>query len=254
MSRTFMPGWLRAAAALLLVALLGLGGCATVPDSAAHVRDPWEDMNRRVFAFNEVIDQVAVKPAALIYQGLVPSLVRKGVSNVFANVGDGWTAANLLLQAKPRQALEMGFRTLVNTTIGLGGLMEVAEEMGLERFTYEDFGQTLGYWGIKSGPYVMLPLLGPSNLRDTVALAADFKDSAASVLWREPRDRNAASVLQLLDTRVRLLNAGRVLDQIALDKYVLLRDAYLARRRSLIYDGDPPEDETAPAAFKNLIK
>ncbi len=254
MNPAWMQGWPRAATASLLVALLGLGGCATMPDSAAQTRDPWESMNRRVFAFNEVVDQVAVKPAALLYQGLVPNLVRTGVRNVFANVGDGWTAANLLLQAKPRQAMEMGFRTLVNTTIGLGGMMEVAEEMGLERFTSEDFGQTLGYWGIKSGPYVVLPLLGPSNLRDSVALAADFKDSGASALWHEPRDRTAATVLQLLDTRVKLLNAGRVLDEIALDKYVLLRDAYLARRRSLIYDGDPPEDEAAPAPFKNLIK
>jgi len=254
MSRSLFRAWARAATALLAAALLGLGGCATVSDSGAHIRDPWEGMNRRVFAFNEVVDEVAVKPAALLYQGLVPNLVRTGVNNVFSNVADGWTAANLLLQAKPRQAIEMGFRTLVNTTIGLVGLMDVAEEMNLERFTTEDFGQTLGYWGIKSGPYVVLPLLGPSNLRDSVALAADFKDSGASVLWHEPRDRNAATVLQLLDTRVKLLNAGRVLDEIALDKYVLLRDAYLARRRSLIYDGDPPEDDTAPAPFKNLVK
>ena len=149
---------------------------------------------------------------------------------------------------------EIGMRAVVNTSFGLLGLLDVAEEAGLERFTTEDFGQTLGYWGIKTGPYIVLPLLGPSNLRETAALAADIKDSAASVLWHEPRDRNAATVLQLLDTRVRLLNAGRVLDEIALDKYVLLRDAYLARRRSLVYDGDPPEDDTAPPPFRGQAR
>jgi phospholipid-binding lipoprotein MlaA len=254
MSGVVLQSWARVCSALLLAALLGLTGCAAVQDSGAHERDPWERMNRKVFAFNEAVDQVAVKPVAIIYQGVVPSLVRTGVSNVFGNVSDVWTAGNLLLQAKPRQAIEMGMRAVVNTSFGLLGLLDVAEEVGLERFTSEDFGQTLGYWGIKSGPYVVLPLLGPSNLRDTAALAADFKDSGASVLWHEPRDRNAATVLQLIDTRVKLLTAGRVLDEIALDKYILLRDAYLARRRSLIYDGDPPEDDAAPAPFKSLVK
>lgn len=254
MNLTCGPAWGRAFAALLLATLLGLTGCAAVPGSGATERDPWERMNRKVFAFNEAVDEVAIKPAAMVYQGVVPGVVRTGVSNVFGNVNDVWTAGNLLLQAKPRQALQMGMRAVVNTSFGLLGLLDVAEEAGLERFTTEDFGQTLGYWGIKTGPYIVLPLLGPSNLRETAALAADIKDSAASVLWHEPRDRNAATVLQLLDTRVRLLNAGRVLDEIALDKYVLLRDAYLARRRSLVYDGDPPEDDTAPPPFRGQAR
>ena len=180
--------------------------------------------------------------------------MRTGVANFFNNVADFWTSANLMLQAKPRQSLEMGMRAVVNTTLGLGGIMDFADEVGLERFTVEDFGQTLGYWGLRSGPYLMLPLLGPSTLRDVAGLALDFKDSGASFVWHGARERNIATAVQLVNTRVQLLGAGQFLDEIALDKYVLLRDAYLSRRKSLIYDGDPPDDESAPAAFKSLIK
>ena len=238
----------------LLLPMLLLGGCASLPNEGRTRNDPWETFNRQVFEFNEVVDKVAIKPAAQAYQAVMPSLVRRGVHNFFSNISDGWTSANLLLQLKPRPALEMGMRTVVNTFFGIGGTMDVADEMGLERSTVEDFGQTLGYWGLRSGPYLVLPFIGPSTLRDTAGLALDFKDSGASAVWHEVRDRNAATLLQLLDARVQLLNASRVLDEIALDKYLLLRDAYLARRRSLIYDGDPPEDEAGPAAFKSLIK
>ena len=240
--------------AAMLLPLLLLGGCASLPNEGQNPNDPWETFNRQVFQFNDGVDKVAVKPAAQVYQALVPRLVRIGVHNFFGNIYDVWTSANLLLQAKPRPALEMGMRVVVNTFFGIGGTMDVADEMGLERTGFEDFGQTLGYWGLRSGPYLVLPLLGPSTVRDTAGLALDFKDSGISRIWHEVRDRNAATLLQLLDTRVQLLNAGRVLDDIALDKYLLLRDAYLARRRSLIYDGDPPEDEAGPAAFKSLIK
>lgn len=248
-------GWLRGLAACGLALLLSLTtGCANLPGEGASRGDPWERMNRQVFAFNEAVDAAAVKPVAQVYQALVPSLVRKGVSNVFGNLGDIWTTANLFLQAKPQQALNMGMRTLVNSSFGLLGLLDVADEMGLERFTKEDFGQTLGFWGLKSGPYLVLPVLGPSTLRDATGLVLDYKDSISTRIWRETRDRNSAAVLELLDARVRLLNAGRVLDDIALDKYVLLRDAYLARRKSQIYDGEPPEDDQAPAPYKSLLK
>jgi phospholipid-binding lipoprotein MlaA len=243
-------GGRRVLAALLALLALGLSGCASMPEGAIARGDPWERMNRQVFAFNEAVDEAAIKPAAQLYQNVVPGFARNGVSNFFGNIGDAWTAANLLFQAKPRQALDMGFRTLVNSVFGLAGLLDVADEMGLERFTREDFGQTLGYWGLKSGPYLVLPLLGPSTLRDTTALVLDFHDSGAGLLWTEPRDSNGATLLQMLNTRSRLLSAGRVLDEIALDKYLLLRDAYLARRRSQIYDGDPPEEETAPPPYK----
>ena len=239
---------------LLATALALLGGCASVPGEGLSRADPWESFNRRMFAFNEVVDGVAIKPAAQIYQAVVPSLARAGVSNFFGNLGDLWTSANLMLQAKPRAALEMGLRAGINTVFGLGGLLEVADDLGLERSTTEDFGQTLGYWGLRSGPYLVLPLLGPSDLRDAVGLALELKDSPSSRVWHETRDKNASSVLQVLNTRVKLLIAGRVLDDIALDKYILLRDAFLARRKSLIYDGEPPEDDAAPAPYKSLLK
>ena len=244
--------WLRLGWALVLLWMLG--GCASLPGEGRSRSDPWETFNRQIFAFNEVVDTAAIKPAAQAYQALVPQLVRTGVNNFFGNLGDVWTSANLLLQAKPRPALEMGMRSLINTFFGLGGVLEVAEDLGLERSTSEDFGQTLGYWGLGSGPYLMLPVLGPSTLRDATGLALDLKDSPNGRVWREARDRNIATTLQMLNTRVKLLNAGRVLDEIALDKYILLRDAFLARRKSQIYDGDPPEDDAAPAPFKSLIK
>jgi len=145
-------------------------------------------------------------------------------------------------------------RTAVNTVLGVGGLFDVAEEAGLERFTSEDLGQTLGFWGLQSGPYLVVPLLGPSTLRDTAARLLDVNDSAVSRVWQEPRDHNPAAVVQVLNIRAGLLNASRVFDDIALDKYVLLRDAYLSRRRSLIYDGDPPEaGAPGPAPFRKQL-
>ena len=245
------PWW----AGLSLVLLLGLlGGCAAVPGEGANRADPWESFNRHIFAFNEGVDRAAIKPAALVYQAVVPSLARTGVNNFFGNLGDLWTSANLLLQAKPRAALEMGMRAGINTLFGLGGVLEVAEDLGLERTASEDFGQTLGYWGLGSGPYLVLPLLGPSTLRDATGLALELKDSPSARLWQEPRDRNASTVLQVLNTRVKLLTAAQLLDDIALDKYILLRDAFLARRKSQIYDGEPPEDDAAPAPYKSLLK
>ncbi len=244
----------RGAAWLALAAAALQAGCASLPPGDTARGDPWERVNRQTFAFNEAVDAAAVKPAAQIYQAVVPGLVRQGVSNVFGNIGDAWTTINLFLQAKPVSGLNMGMRTAVNSVFGLGGLLDVAEEAGLERFTSEDLGQTFGFWGIQSGPYLVLPLLGPSTLRDTAARLLEVNDSPVSRVWHEPRDRDAALFLQLLDTRARLLNAGRVFDEIALDKYVLLRDAYLSRRRSLIYDGDPPEDSAnAPAPFKKKL-
>ena len=248
-------GLLRRLAALCLLAFsMLLGACASLPGQGLNRIDPWETYNRRVFEVNEVVDRVAIKPIAKTYQAVLPSLVRTGVANFFNNIADFWTSANLLLQIKPQQSLEMGMRAVVNTTFGLGGLMDFAEQVGLERFTVEDFGQTLGYWGLRSGPYLVLPLLGPSTLRDAAGLTLDFKDSGASLVWQGARERNVATAVQLINARVQLLGAGVLLDEMALDKYILLRDAYLARRRSLIYDGEPPDDESAPAPFNGLMK
>jgi phospholipid-binding lipoprotein MlaA len=211
---------------LAALVLLLAGGCATPPEGAPNRQDPWERFNRGVFGFNETVDRVALKPAAQAYQAVVPQPVRSGVDNMLGNVGDLWSTVNLALQAKPKAALDMGLRVAVNTTFGIVGLFDVAEEAGLERSSVEDFGQTLGRWGVRSGPYLVLPVLGPSTLRDTASLSLDLRGSGPSLVLAEPRDRNPATVLRLLNTR--------------------LRDAYLARRRNLIFDGDPPEDDLPP--------
>jgi phospholipid-binding lipoprotein MlaA len=210
-------------------------------------------MNRQIFAFNEVLDQELTRPVAEAYQAIVPQIVRRGVTNFYGNLGDAWSTTNLLLQAKPRQALEMGMRTLVNTSFGLGGVLDFAEDMGLERFTVEDVGQTLGYWGIATGPYVVLPFLGPSTVRDGVGLVVDYQQSAINYVFDGVAPRNAAGLLNLLNSRANLLSAGRVFDEIALDRYTLMRDGYLARRRSQLYDGEPPDDEPASAPYKSQL-
>jgi phospholipid-binding lipoprotein MlaA len=226
-----------------------LSGCATTlpADTGSARHDPWERFNRQVFAFNESVDQTVAQPVASTYKSIVPLAVRVAVGNVFGNLGDAWSTVNLFLQAKPEQGLNMGLRTAVNTVFGLGGLLEVADELGLERTSTEDLGQTLGRWGVGPGPYIVLPLLGPSTFRDTAVLLADVRDSGATYLLSNERDRIAATMLQLVNTRAKLLDASKLLDDIALDKYVLLRDGFLARRRSLVYDGDPPEEAEAPA-------
>lgn len=218
-----------------MVLLAALGGCATLSE-----RDPFEGFNRAVFTFNDKLDEVAIKPAATAYQAILPQYIRTGIDNVFGNIGDLWSAVNHLLQAKPRDAVEMGFRFVFNSTFGLAGWLDIATEAGLERRS-EDFGQTLGRWGLKPGPYLVLPLLGPSNLRDGAALPLDLR-ALPPAYFDEGRDRNPVSVLYLISTRARLLSATRAIDQIALDKYTLVRDGYLARRRDQVYDGEPPEE------------
>lgn len=244
--------WRRSATAMALSALLLVSGCATLtPSGPPTPSDPWEGFNRQMFAFNEVLDRAALKPAAQAYQAVVPEWLRTGVSNVFGNLSDVWSSVNLLLQAKPRAALETGMRVGTNTLFGVGGFFDAADELGLQRQGYEDFGQTLGIWGVASGPYLVLPFFGPSSVRDGSArLLLDERLSGPSLVLHRASERNVATVLRVLDTRVHLLNAGQLLDGIALDKYTLLRDAYLARRRSLISNDDAPFDSStaAPAA------
>jgi phospholipid-binding lipoprotein MlaA len=228
-----------APAALLLFVL---GGCATT--QGGDPRDPFEGFNRSVFAFNESVDKAVLKPVATGYEKVVPQFVRERVDSFFGNLGDAWSAVNLLLQAKPVPALETGMRFAFNSTLGLGGLFDIASDAGMERRT-EDFGQTLGRWGVGSGPYLVLPILGPSTVRDTGALAADFQ--AAPAAWfQERRDQVGVSVLQVVSTRARLLSATRQIDDIALDKYLLIRDGFLVRRRNQVYDGNPPEEPEPP--------
>jgi phospholipid-binding lipoprotein MlaA len=246
-------------AALAVVAAVQLSGCSTITSFNAsrlaassgpttEQTDPWERMNRAVFGFNEVVDKAVIRPVATMYRDLVPRWVRTSIDNVFGNLSDVWSTANLVLQLKPKAALEMGMRVATNTVFGFGGILEVADEVGLEKHS-EDFGQTLAVWGVSSGPYLVLPLLGPSTLRDGTARILDARYAPDRLAFREVRDRNSAFALEALQVRVNLLNASRVLDDVALDKYVFLRDAYMARRRNQVYDGELPEDNAPePAA------
>ena len=207
--------------------------------------DPWQPLNRRVFAFNEALDKAIIKPVAGAYRKAVPEFVRQGVENVFGNVTDAWSVLNHLLQGKPQPAAEMTVRVLINTGFGFAGLLDIASEAGLHRQP-EDFGQTLGRWGMGPGPYVVLPFFGPRTLRDAAALPLDWQASLQS-LPHEPKVRWSLSGLDTIQSRAGLLDATQLVDQVALDKYSFVRDSHLSRRRSLVYDGDPPADDTDDA-------
>lgn len=228
-------------------AVLGwaLSGCATT--GGANPEDPLQPINRAIFAFNDTFDEFLLKPVAEGYRAALPELVRTGVTNFFSNIEDVWIGANNLLQGKPEQALQDLLRVVINTIFGIGGLMDVAYDEGLDKHN-EDFGQTLGRWGIGSGPYLVLPFLGPSTLRDGVALVG--VDNAVDPVWTIDRvsTRNSLYAVRAVNTRAGLLDAARVIEQAALDKYRFVRDAYLQRRRNLIYDGDPPSEPGRAAA------
>ena len=234
----------RAVISALVLALVC--GCATGP--VANPRDPWEPFNRGVFSFNDAVDQAVFKPAATAYRYITPALVRAGVTNFFGNLDDAWSFVNSVLQFKPQAAVDNLTRFGVNTFIGIGGVFDVASEMRIERHR-EDFGQTLGWWGVAAGPYLVLPLLGPSTLRDTVALPVDFKGDIAANVDYIPT-RNSLKVLDQLDTRASLLSVTDALDDAALDKYSFTRDAFLQRRRNAVFDGNPPDEDAdgKPAA------
>ncbi len=222
---------------LLLVSLM-LGGCASTHHNP---KDPFEPFNRGVYQFNETVDKAIVKPAAKGYNAVMPVPGKVMVSNFFSNLDDVIVIINDLLQLKIVNAISDGGRIVVNTTVGLYGLVDVASHVGLEKHN-EDFGQTLGYWGVGSGPYLVIPLFGPSSIRDGVGL---FADSRASVLRRVKHvdTRNQSYATNLLSKRADLLGKEKVLDEAMIDRYSFTRDAYLQRRRSLIYDGNPPREK-----------
>ena len=228
---------LRALLLCATVSVLVLGGCA----STGNPRDPLEPINRGIYKFNDVADHLVIKPAAEIYRGVVPEIVRTGVSNFFSNINDVIVALNNLLQGKFVQAISDVGRIAVNTTAGLLGVIDVATEIGLEKHN-EDFGQTMGYWGLGSGPYIVLPFLGPSSLRDSVGLLADWKTDLKSYV-DPPRDRNLIWGLYFVSRRSELLDTSKILEVAALDPYEFLRDAYLQRRRNLVFDGSPPDED-----------
>ena len=222
---------------MLLALAAALGGCASVPNP--NPDDPFEGYNRGMQRFNDAVDDAVLAPVARTWRDQVPSFVRTGVGNFFGNLDDAWSAVNHLLQAKPEPALTMTMRVAVNSVFGFGGLLDIGTEAGLERQS-EDFGQTLGRWGLPAGPYLVLPLLGPSSVRDTAGRPLDMAATSTARIGLEEAQITIASLLNVVDTRARLLGASRLLEQAALDRYVFLRDAYLARRRNLVYDGDPP--------------
>lgn len=229
-----LPHWV----ALLLCAVLV--GCATGPN--ANPKDPLEPFNRSMFEFNDALDHAVLKPVATAYKEVTPELVRRGVGNFFDNIEDLWSFVNNVLQLKGEGAANSIMRVGVNTFIGLGGILDVASEMQIERHT-EDFGQTLGRWGVGAGPYVVLPFFGPSTLRDTVALPVDKTVGDPVTKIEDIPVRNTLWALRLVDHRARLLRAGDVLEEVALDKYTFMRDAHLQRRRNAVFDGNPPEEE-----------
>ena len=226
---------LRLALAAGVLALLG--ACASGP--TAHPSDPFEPFNRSVDRFNTAMDEAALKPLATAYKEHTPDPIRTGVRNFFSNLADVWSVANNLLQFKPKQALETTGRVAVNTVFGLLGVIDVASDMNLER-NKEDLGQTLGYWGVPSGPYVVLPLLGPSTLRDTASLSVDTQGNLARQVDHVPT-RNSLLATSVVDKRARYLSAGDRLDELALDKYIFVRDVFLQKRLSEVWDGDPPQ-------------
>lgn len=219
----------------LVLGMALLTGCATVanPDP----RDPFESYNRSMTSFNEHVDAMVLKPVAIAYQDVAPAPVRTGVSNFFANLGDVWSFVNNVLQLRGEAAASSFMRVNVNTFMGLGGVLDIASELGIDRYK-QDFGLTLGRWGVATGPYVVLPILGPSTVRDTFALPVDWAGDV--VTYVDPvSTRKGLNVLHVVEVRSNLLRASNVLDNAALDKYSFMRDVYL-RVRSQAGDASKP--------------
>ena len=229
--------------ALAVAACAVLSGCA----APSNPQDPFEKFNRASFAFNDTVDRVALKPAATVYKNVTPGFVQTGVGNFFGNLSDAWSAVNNILQGKGEAGMTDFTRFALNSTFGIVGLLDIASEAGLQKHD-EDFGQTLGYWGVPSGPYLMLPIFGPSTVRDTTALPAD--------MWGDPWNhkdpanwRNIGTGVRVVDTRASILDASNLMEEAALDRYEFIRDGFLQRRQSQVRDGesdraqDDAEDE-----------
>lgn len=235
-------GLARRSAAGLLVLTLTLGGCAASGniEPSAPDTDPWEGLNRPLYTFNDTVDRYTLKPIAKGYRAVLPQFMRTGVSNFSNNLRTPVSSVNNLLQGKPTRAASDFARFLLNSTIGIGGLFDVAIHAGLERYD-EDFGQTLAVWGVPDGPFVIVPFLGPATLRDAVAIPANlYLDALRQVDNSSIRDKLWA--LRLIDLRYRLLSADRFLEE-SEDPYITLRESYLQNRRYEIYDGNPPLDD-----------
>jgi len=222
-----------------LAILMFLSGCA----STNNPRDPLEPLNRAVYQVNDALDKVVMKPVATVYKTVLPQFVRTGVTNFFSNLYDILTALNNLLQGKFGDALSDTGRIAVNSTVGVLGLIDVGTEIGLEKHK-EDFGQTMGRWGVAEGPYLQMPFFGPSSFRDAVGTFVDFKVDPIKWIWRDHvATRNSIWGLFTVNLRANLLDSTKILEEAALDPYEFQRDAYLQRRSNLVYDGNPPADK-----------
>ena len=213
-----------------------LSGCATTSTTstsgAQNPVDPFEKFNRTMFTFNDRVDQYALKPVATVYKRAVPSFVQTGVYNFFGNLGDVWTAVNNLLQGRVADGVSDAMRFTINSTFGLAGLIDISSDAGLPKHN-QDFGATLGVWGMQSGPYVVLPLLGPSTVRDSAALPADFAGNPWTYVTPDAT-RYFGTALRIVDLRAGLLDASNLIEDAALDRYEFIRDAYLQRRAGKI--------------------
>ncbi len=203
--------------------------------------DPFENVNRSIYDFNETIDENVLEPISRAYKEHVPEIAQDGVSNFFGNLRDVTTLANQILQFKPIESVETFGRILVNSTIGLGGLLDVASEMSLTTED-EDFGQTMAVWGVEEGPYIMLPFLGPSTVRDSVGTYVDLTSDANLVKDMDDVGFLSANTINIIDKRVELLPVTDLLDK-SDDPYISMRSSYLQKREFDIYDGNPPVEE-----------
>ena len=228
---------------ILIFSITLLSACASVPGGPSE-GDPFESYNRAMFSFNDTLDEYILKPVAEGYDAILPRPAKTGVSNFFNNINDIFVVLNDILQFKFQQAFEDASRLVLNSTIGLYGLIDVATPMGLPKHN-EDLGQTLATWGVADGPYIVLPFFGSHTLRDTsdiIILAAYYPTNEI-----ENKDVLYGTIfLKTIDTRYKLLKVSRIVEQAALDEYSFVRDAYLQNRRNLIYDGNPPEEENTP--------
>lgn len=218
----------------LLIATLLLTGCA----AAHNPNDPLEPFNRGVYRFNDALDKAVLKPAAKGYSAVMPTTGKVMVSNFFSNLDDIMVTVNDLLQFKLAQGYSDGMRFIVNTTIGIFGLVDVATATGLKK-NHEDLGQTLGKWGVGNGPYLVIPIVGPSTLRDGVGFYADLYLDPMYYI-NDMSSRNLAYLAQKITLRAELLDQEKVMDEAQIDRYEFLRDIYLLRRKSQVYDGNPP--------------
>jgi phospholipid-binding lipoprotein MlaA len=235
----------------ILFACLATGGCASLPSGKPDPRDPWERFNRATFRLNDGLDRAVLRPTARAYVKVTPRVIRTGISNFFSNLETVTTLVNNTLQGKGRAAGQDTARLLLNSTLGLGGLFDPATAAGIEK-NDEDFGQTLGAWGVQSGPYLMVPLLGPSTVRDTLARVPDrFTDP--SHYLEDDSTRYTITAVEIIDLRAGLLPLDKQLAE-SFDRYAFVRNAWLQRREYKVADGNVEDDfeddfaeEEAPA-------